>query len=124
VTRADADRWARIAAVVVGAVGLVLVLVPAALHADRIFADDPFSPPGQRDTVVKQLPDGGTEETTTIGPAEEPLIVRTLGAGGLLVLRLGIVVMGAFIAGAVVQRALIGRFSFELNLPDDPDERR
>jgi hypothetical protein len=55
-----------------------------------------------------------TETTTTTNEANDSLLERTLSTGGLILFRLAIVAFAAFIAGAVVQRAVLGRFALKI----------
>jgi DNA-binding XRE family transcriptional regulator len=51
-----------------------------------------------------------TRTTVTIRTEEAPFLERTLGKGGLLLLRLAVVALAALLVGAVAQRALTGDF--------------
>jgi hypothetical protein len=57
-----------------------------------------------------------TETTTTTNEANDSLLERALSTGGLVLFRLAIVAFAAFIAGAVVQRAVLGRYSLKLGI--------
>jgi hypothetical protein len=47
---------------------------------------------------------------TTTADARESIFDRTLAAGGLLLLRLGLVAIAAFLSAALVQRAILANF--------------
>lgn len=101
-----------IAAVVAGLLGIVLVLVPAVVNLGSVW-NDPFKPRQTIERVVTTTPDGKTVTKTT-QKEEGSFLDRSLAEGGLLLLRFGIVVIAAFLAGAVVQRAILGRFDITL----------
>lgn len=113
-----ADLSAKIAAIVVGLVGVLVVVAPA---VDHFAFDDPFEPGSQTEKVVTVEPDGKETVQTTTSPADPSLAERALGDGGLLLLRLGVVALAAFLAGAVVQRTALARFDLKvagLEIPD------
>jgi hypothetical protein len=56
------------------------------------------------------------EVTTSTSEANDSLVERGLSTGGLVLLRLAIVAFAAFIAGAVVQRAVLGQFGIKLGV--------
>jgi FAD/FMN-containing dehydrogenase len=62
-----------------------------------------------------------TTTTTTTNEANDSLLERALSTGGLLLFRLAIVAFAAFIAGAVVQRAILGRYSLKLGVLEFDD---
>jgi hypothetical protein len=55
-----------------------------------------------------------TETTTTVGPAKDSLFVTALGNSGLLLVRIGIALLTAWVAAAAVQRAILGRFGVKV----------
>jgi hypothetical protein len=57
-----------------------------------------------------------TETTTTTAEANDSLLERALSTGGLVLFRLAIVAFAAFISGAVVQRAVLGRYALKLGV--------
>lgn len=103
-------RWARATMACVFVLGLVVVVGPALWHAGSLFRD-PFTPAVERRTVETFDAAGnrtGTEVTTS--PASGSLVERSLAAGGVLLLRLAVVSAAAYLAGALVYRALSGTF--------------
>lgn len=108
--RAPEDIWARRAAIAVALLGLVVVVVPAALHIGQVLGDDPFVARKRTVTVVREV-DGKTDTETTTSPEDTAVLDRALSSGGLLLLRLGVVAIAAFLAGATVQRVIAGDFS-------------
>jgi hypothetical protein len=104
------DLWARRTALAVALLGLIVVIVPALLHVGRVLADDPFAAPTRKVIVVREG-DGKKETETTISPDDRSMLDRGLSSGGLLLLRLGVVAVAAFLAGATVQRIIARDFS-------------
>jgi uncharacterized protein HemX len=103
-----------VAAVVVFLFGMIVVVGPAMTHLDSVFGEDPFAPGVETETVVRTAEDGTTTTERTTRPASASALQRTLASGGLLMLRLGVVALAAFLAGAVVQRTLRGNFAIEV----------
>ena len=104
------DLWARRAALAVAFFGLFAVVVPAALHIERVFRDDPFEARTRTVVVVREV-DGRIERETTTSPEDQPVLDRALASGGLLLLRIGVVALASFLAGATVQRIIASDFS-------------
>ncbi len=121
-SKRKADAWARAAAAVIAVVGMVLVVLPALPHLS--LAEDPFTPKDVVETVTKIEPDGKKTVTQTRKPDDDALLERALAPGGLLLVRIGVVALGAFLGGAVIQRVLLGHFAFKagsLELTDLPE---
>ena len=75
--------------------------------------------------VVKTGPgDSEVVTTTTTKEADRSLLERSLAAGGLLLVRIGVVALAAFLAGAVVQRTLLGNFALKLGPLEIPELKR
>lgn len=110
---ARANRWARGAAAAVLVIGAALIVAPAVINLGEVW-ENPFEPASSVTTVVTEKPDGSTETKTTTGEASRSFVERSLAAGGLLLLRIGIVALAAFLAGAVVQRTILGDFAMKL----------
>jgi hypothetical protein len=118
----DASKWARWAAAVVLILGTAFIVAPAARHLGHIW-ENPFEPSQTVKRVVKTGA-GETEVTTTTGEADRSFLERSLAAGGLLLLRIGVVAFAAFLAGAVVQRTLMGDFALKLGPLEIPQLKR
>jgi len=106
-------RWAWVVGGLVLIVGLLVIVAPAVRHSDTLF-DDPFGGQVERRTVETFDPTGdktGTEVTTE--PAGSWL-ERSLGPGGVLLLRLAVVAVAAFLAVALVYRTASGSFPLEV----------
>ncbi len=117
-----ADTWARLAAVCIAIIGIVLVVLPAVPHLS--LGEDPFRAKDVVETVTKIEPDDKKTVTQTRKPDDDALLERALAPGGLLLVRIGVVALGALLAGAVVQRILLGNFAFKagsLELADLPE---
>jgi hypothetical protein len=110
---ARADKWGRLVAVLVLVLGLPIIVVPALLHMGDVW-ENPFVPSKTTVVEITTRPNGTQVRKTTTSEAERSFVERSLAAGGLLLLRLGAVALAAFIAGAVVQRAIMGRFDLKL----------
>lgn len=94
-------------------VGLVVIVAPAVRHAGSLF-DNPFVGQVQRKTV-ETFDAGGTR--TGVVVTTEPAgswLERSLGPGGVLLLRLAVVAVGAFMAGALAYRTASGNFPTEV----------
>lgn len=104
-----ATTWARWAAAVVFLLAFVAVVVPGVRHLDL---GDPYKP---RVVVTKKVTteNGETTVERTTAEADDPLVERALGGGGLLLARLTVACFAAFLAGALVQRTLLGKFGFK-----------
>jgi hypothetical protein len=99
--------------------GVLVAVVPAFAHFDDL-TSNPFS--RRLETTVKTTTnsDGEVVERTTT-PTDESLVEVALGGGGLLLLRLVAVAGAAFVAGAVVQHGLLGRFGFKAGGVEIPE---
>lgn len=104
------DVWARRAALVVALLGIIVVIVPAALHIRQVLSHDPFAAPIRTVIIVREV-DGKQEKETTTSPGNQSALDRSLSSGGLVLLRLGVVALASFLAGATVQRIMAGDFS-------------
>lgn len=119
--REDADRLAKRVALTVFLFGSLAILVPALLHVGDVFAEDPFEPRKTTKTVVTQTGTETEKTETTTAEADESLLERSLAAGGLLLFRVGIVALAAFLAGAVVQRTVLGNFAIKVGGVEVPE---
>ena len=83
--------------------------MPAARHWRTVF-DDPFQARVTTTRIEKRVAGRAKTVQTTTAEAKESIFDRALAAGGRLLLRLGLVVVAAFLAGALVQRAILANF--------------
>jgi hypothetical protein len=71
-------------------------------------------------TVVTETPAVG-HETTTTKEADDSLFERALAGAGFLFFRVALAALAAFLAGAVVQRTLLGDFAIKVGPLEVPD---
>jgi HTH-type transcriptional regulator/antitoxin HipB len=110
--RKAADWTAGVLAVAILALGGLLVLKPAIDNWDEVYRADPFETGTSTQTVKRQQPgDQRVTTTTTRTEASASGAERVLGKGGLLFVRLAAVSLAAFLAAAVLQRAILGNFA-------------
>ncbi|HEX8803080.1 MAG TPA: hypothetical protein VF743_02770 [Acidimicrobiales bacterium] len=106
----DAKRYAGGVALVVFALALVVVVLPGLRELS--LEDGVYERRMVTEVVRTEGPDG-TEVRTTTKPSDDSTLERALGDGGLLLVRLGVAVAAAFLAGAVTIRILLGRYGFK-----------
>jgi hypothetical protein len=124
---------------VVLVLSLLVLLWPVKKHWDTVWNDDPFSTRttttsvtkvtgAKGDSPSKVTTRGGgaasktvttqrgraTEVTTTRQPGEASVVERTLGEGGLLIGRVALAVLAAFLAGAIAQRVALGHYAVKI----------
>ncbi len=103
-TRRRANRAGQLVALLVTLLGLTIAVAPAvASKRARDVIKNPFTDRSVAKTLETTAADGTrTLETTW---EEESAFDRALAGGGAVLLRLGMVVAAAFLAGAAAQRA-------------------
>jgi DNA-binding XRE family transcriptional regulator len=129
--RGIADWAAAALAVAILGIGGLIVLKPAFDHWDDVYRADPFVAGKTTQTERKRLPATGNREnrprvsrtTTTTTEESSSLVERLLGKSGTLVLRLGLVVLVAWLAAALLQRALLGNYGLRIG-PAAPRARK
>lgn len=117
--RSGADTWARVAALLVFLLGFVLIVAPAGWHLTRI--------------VEHPEPSTQTTDVTTHFRAGQPVtwVVQThagppslsdeaLAGSGALAWRFGLVVVAAFLAGALTQRTMLANFAMKFGPVEVP----
>lgn len=110
-----------VVALVVLGVGTVLVVVPI-LNADFWRSVwDPTSEETTRTVKTTEAPDGTTVETTET-TVDDSALEQALSASGGLLLRIGLVAIAAFLAGAATQRILIGQYQLKAGPIEIPAE--
>lgn len=97
--------------------GVVLVVAPALTDANF---DTVYEPRTTVEEVVTRTTEG-TETRTTTKEADASPLERSLGDGGLVLARIAIVALVAFLAGAMVQRTLLGAYAFKAGGIEVPD---
>ena len=97
-------------AVAVLVLGGLVVVKPAVDHWDDLYRGDPFSA-GTTSQVVQKTSGKKVDRTrTTTKEASSSFPERMLGDSGVLLLRLCLVVLAAFLAAAVLQRVILGTY--------------
>ena len=97
------------------ALACLVIVKPALDHWSEVYRGNPFEAPRTRETV--RMFGGGnkvTKRTVTTKDASRSLFERSLDEGGLLVFRLGVAAVAAFLAGALVQRSIMANFAVKL----------
>jgi hypothetical protein len=106
-------RWAWGVGAFVLVVGLLVIVAPAVRHAGSLF-DDPFVGQVQRKTVATFDASGNATGTVVTTEPAGSWLERSLGPGGVLMLRVAVVAIAAFMAGALVYRTASGTFPLEV----------
>ena len=112
--REAANRCSLVAFVVIFVVGLALIGYE--FYSGRAPLDSPSAKTTTTDTTETKTTATGQTETTKkreIATASEDFVGRTLGKTGPWFLRILVVVLAAFLTGAVVQRVILGKYAFE-----------
>jgi DNA-binding XRE family transcriptional regulator len=106
--RTIADLSAGAVAVAVIALGGLVVIKPAVDHWNDLYRGTPFEVRTSTQRVNKEK--AGNRVTTTTTEASSSFVERLLGKSGLLVMRFCLVAIAAFLAAAIVQRVILGRY--------------
>jgi DNA-binding XRE family transcriptional regulator len=120
--RGIADWTAAALAVAILGLGGLVVVKPALDHWDDVYRADPFVVGTTTQKVQKRLPaiDGRqsrprvSRTTTTTTEEASSLPERLLGKSGTLALRLGLVALVAWLAAALLQRAILGNYALRI----------
>jgi HTH-type transcriptional regulator/antitoxin HipB len=123
--RPIADWTAAALAVAILGVGGLVVIKPALDHWDDVYRADPFVVGTTTQKAQKRLPAIRGRSTrprvsrTTITTTESSssFAERLLGKSGTVLLRLGLVALVAWLAAALLQRALLGTYWLRLGPP-------
>jgi DNA-binding XRE family transcriptional regulator len=107
--RAIADWSAGVIAIIVLALGALVVVKPAIDHWNDVYRADPFKAATTTQTVRAKAADPA-QRTTITRKESSSTFERSLGKGGLLLLRLAVVFLTAFLAAALVQRVVLGNY--------------
>jgi hypothetical protein len=134
-----ADFAAAITVVGVAILSVIVIVEPARDHWGDVKNEDPFArrqvtevvtstklkrktnPPGQQTGIDKRFKVASRERKATTKEADESVLERSLASGGLLLLRLGVAALAAFIAGAAVQRTIMGNYAFKAGPLEVPE---
>jgi DNA-binding XRE family transcriptional regulator len=107
---ATADWCAGVLAIIVFAVGGLVVVKPAVDHWNDLYRGDPYRGETTTQTVRTRAAGHPAVRTTVTKRESASSAERVLGKGGLLFLRLSIVVLTAFLAAAVLHRVVLGSY--------------
>jgi DNA-binding XRE family transcriptional regulator len=109
--RAIADWSACGLAVVILALGGLVVIKPAVDHWDSLYRGDPFTV-GTTTQVVQETSGKKVDRTrTTTKEDSSSFAERVLGDSGVLLFRLALVALVAYLAAALLQRAILGDYA-------------
>jgi DNA-binding XRE family transcriptional regulator len=109
--RQIADWSACALAVVILALGGLVVVKPAIDHWDDLYRGDPFAA-GTTSEIVQETAGKKVDRTrTTTTEDASSFPERLLGDAGVLLARLLLVALTAFVAAAVLQRAILGEYA-------------
>ena len=115
--RAIADWSACALAILVLAAGGLVVVKPAIDHWDDLYRGDPFKA-GTTSQIVQETNGERVDRTRTTSTEDASSFPeRVLGDSGVLLVRLLLVVLAAFLAGAVLQRAILGDYGLRRSTP-------
>jgi DNA-binding XRE family transcriptional regulator len=118
--RGIADWIACATAVAVLALGGLIVIKPAVDHWDSLYRGDPFKP-GTTTEIVQQTAGERVDRTrTTTREDASSFPERLLGDSGVLAVRLMLVALAAFLAAALLHRALLGNYGVRSPAPAAP----
>ena len=126
--RQIADWSAAVLAVAILGVGGLVVIKPALDHWDDVYRADPFVVGTTTQKVQKRNPvergNRARVSRTTITTTEDSssFAERLLGKGGTVLVRLGLVALVAWLAAALLQRAILGNYGLRTGAP--PPRRR
>ena len=125
--RGIADWSAAALAVTILVAGGLVVIKPAVDNWDDVYRADPFVVGTTTQKVQTREPGTGTRKVsrTTTRTTEDAssFIERLLGKSGTLLLRLGLVVLVAWLAAALLQRAILGTYALRIPAPTPPGRR-
>ena len=114
-----ADWSAGLLAVLVLVLGGLLVLKPAVDHWDDIYKGDPFEIGTKTQAVKKER--AGQVTTTTTEEASASPAERVLGRSGVILVRVIILALAAFLSAAALQRAILGNYSLRIGAARSPE---
>jgi DNA-binding XRE family transcriptional regulator len=108
--RTIADWCAGALAVIVLVAGGLVVIKPAVDHSDDLYRANPFAVGTTTQKVREQRTAKATRTTTTTTESSSSFAERLLGKSGVLLFRLCLVALVAFLAGALVHRSILGNY--------------
>ena len=115
--RAIADWGACALAILILAAGGLVVVKPAVDHWDELYRGDPFTT-GTTSQIVQETNGKRVDRTRTTATEDASSFPeRVLGDAGVLLVRLLLVVLAAFLAAALLQRAILGEYGLRRGTP-------
>lgn len=112
-----ADWSAGALAVIVLALGGLVVVKPAVDHWDSLYRADPFEVGATTQRIEQR---GGKPVKTTTTTDKASAAERVLGNSGLLLVRVMLVALAAFLASAVLHRAILGSYGLRVGRAGAP----
>jgi DNA-binding XRE family transcriptional regulator len=120
--RSIADWTAAALAVAILGLGGLVVIKPALDHWDDVYRADPFVVGTTTEKARKRLPAISGQSarprisrtTTTTTEDASSFAERLLGKSGTVLLRLGLVALVAWLAAALLQRAILGNYALRI----------
>ena len=119
---AIADWCAGALAIMVFALGGLVVVKPAVDHWNDIYRGDPYRAETKTETTRTKAAGQAGVRTTVTRNESAWFGERALGKGGLLILRLALVALTAFLAAAVLQRIILGNYGLRARPSGGPAE--
>jgi HTH-type transcriptional regulator / antitoxin HipB len=115
--RAIADWSACALAAAILALGGLIVIKPAVDHWDDLYRGDPFAA-GTTTQIVQKTAGKKVDRTrTTTTEDASSFPERLLGDSGVLLARIVLLALAAFLAAAVLQRAILGEYTLRRAAP-------
>ena len=109
-------------AVAILVLGGLVVVKPAVDHWDDLYRGDPFEA-GTTTQIVQKTSGKKVDRTrTTVTEDSSSFPERLLGDSGVLLIRLALVALAAYLAAALLQRAILGEYG--LRRSETPRPRR
>jgi DNA-binding XRE family transcriptional regulator len=109
-------------AVAILVLGGLVVIKPAVDHWDDVYRGDPFKV-GTTTQIVQKTSGKKVDRTrTTVTEDSSSFPERLLGDSGVLLIRLALVALAAYLAAALLQRAILGEYG--LRRRETPRPRR
>ena len=97
-------------AVAILVLGGLVVIKPAVDHWDDLYRGDPFKV-GTTTQIVQETSGKKVDRTrTTVTEDSSSFPERLLGDSGVLLIRLALVALAAYLAAALLQRAILGEY--------------
>jgi DNA-binding XRE family transcriptional regulator len=104
--------------------GGLIVVKPAVDQWDELYRGDPFKE-GTTTQIVQETSGKKVDRTrTTTTEASSSFPERLLGDSGVLLVRLILVALAAFLAAAILHRALLGNYGLRATAPAVPASER